>query len=167
MALKNLSTRAAADSGIEIEITHPDTGEGLGIFVGLYGSDSEAYLEADRRIQARNLALAKKKRDFTAAMDPEIIERDATERMVACFRGWKERRPDGTFKETVEFEEGVELPGTKEAFRTIISDRGFYWLRQQVREEIDRVSNFLPKGASSSSPPPSSASATTAPERTE
>lgn len=145
MGLKDLNTATVADSGIDIEIYDPRTGAPTGIVIGMLGSDSQAYLEADRKIRARTLALAKKRRDFTVGMEPDAVEAAATERMTACFLYWKERRADGTFKDSLTFDEGVELPSTKEEFARIISDRGYFWLRQQVAEEMDKVSNFLSK----------------------
>ena len=155
MALKDLCTKDAADKGIEIELYHPGTGKPLGIVVTMLGSDSQEFIDADHKIKNRNLALAKKKRDFTLGMEPEAVEAAVVEKMTACFLGWKEAKADGTYKDTVEFEQGVELAATKAEFKKIIADRGFFWMRAQLQEEMDRVTNFLPKqkGTSGSVPP--------------
>jgi len=161
MALKQLSTAEKADKGIDIEIFHPSTGESLGIVVTMLGSDSAAYIEADRKIRSRQLQRAKRKRDFTIGMEPEEVEASLVERLSACFVGWKERLADGSFKNTLNFDEGVELPSTRAEFTKIISDRGYYWFRAQVQEGMDTVSNFLPSSATPSVPPQPSVSAMT------
>jgi len=166
MGLKNLCTAETADKGIEVDIYHPSSGEPLGIVVTMLGSDSQAFLEADRQIKNHNLAIAKKKRDFTIGMEPEAVESALIRRMQACFVGWKEKQADGSFKPSISFEEGVELESSKFEFARIIANRGFFWLRQQLQEAMDNVSNFLPKAQPSSAPVPSSAPNTTAPEKT-
>lgn len=166
MALKDLCTAEAADKGILVDLYHPTTGAPLGIVIAILGSDSQAYLDADRAIKNRQLGLAKRKRDFTVGMEPEAVEAGLIEKMTACFLGWKEDKGDGTFKDTVEFEAGVELASTKEEFKKIISNRGFFWLRNQVQEEMDKVTNFLPKPKTTSNLAPNSDSAMTLPEKT-
>ena len=86
MALKDLCTEEAADNGIEIELYHPASGAPLGIVVTMCGSDSQAYMDADRKIRNCQLEQAKRKRDFTVGMEPEVVEAALIERMKACFK---------------------------------------------------------------------------------
>lgn len=165
MGLKDLCTEEIADRGIDIDIYHPASGEDLGIVVCMRGSDSEEYLLADRKIKNRQLEHAKRKKDFTVGMSPEEQDAALVEKMAACFIGWKERTSNG-WKNSVEFEAGVELPSTREEFKKIISRRGFYWFRQQVVEGMDKVTNFLPKQQQPSVPLPVSDSNTILPEKT-
>ncbi|MBT0665766.1 hypothetical protein KI809_15760 [Geobacter pelophilus] len=167
MNLKNLCTEEVADRGIDIELFHPGTGMSLGIVITMLGSDSLAYIEADRKIRGRQLEQSKRKRDFTVGMEPEQIEAGLVERMTACFVSWKQRQDDGRFKDTLSFDEGVELASTKEEFKKIISRRGFFWLRQQVQDGMDKVSNFLPSSATPSAPQPGTSSATAPQAKTE
>lgn len=167
MKLKDLCTAEAADQGIDIELFHPSSGVPIGIIINMKGSDSQAYLDADRKIKNRQLEHSKRKRDFTAGMEPEAIEAGLIERMKACFNSWKEKKGDGTFKDTVSFDEGVELASNKEEFGKIIANRGFFWIRQQVQEGMDKVANFLPKPKSGSAPAPSSPTNMTGQEKTE
>jgi hypothetical protein len=161
MALNDLNTKSAADAGIDIELFHPATGAPLGITITMHGSDSQAYQDAERKIANRQREHAKRTRDFSAGLDYDQLQAAMTERMTACFIGWREGS-----KNTIEFEAGQELPATPENFKKIISDRGFFWLRQQVQTGMDNVSNFLPSARNSSAPPQTGASATTAPEKT-
>lgn len=144
MALKDLCTEELADKGIDIEIFHPATGKSLGIVVTMLGSDSAEYDKADKKIRNRLIIEGKRKRDFSVGLDPDSQESAVIEKMTACFLGWKEKKDDGSWKDTVEFDKGVELPSSKEEFKKIISRRGFFWFRQQIQEEMDKVANFLP-----------------------
>lgn len=142
MALKNLNTAVAADKGIDIDIYHPGSGDPLGITITMHGSDSKAYVDAERKVANRQREHAKRTRDFAAALDYDQQQAALTERMAACFIGWREGD-----KNTIEFEPGQELEATRENFRKIISDRGFFWLRQQIQTGMDNVTNFLPSAA--------------------
>lgn len=156
MGLNDLCTEEAADKGIDIEIYHPGSGAPLGIVVNMCGSDSQAYLDADRKIRNRQLEQAKRRRDFTVGMEPESVEAALIERMKACFNSWKEKQADGTWKNSVCLDPGVELASSKEEFVKIISRRGFFWFRQQVQEGMDKVANFLPPSGSKPKPLPTS-----------
>ena len=150
MALNDLNTKAAADAGIEIEIFHPANGESLGIVITMKGSDSQEYLDAERKIAGRQKELAKRTKDFAAGLDYDLQQAALVEKMTACFVSWKERVPvelgePEKFKPTIKLAEGVELEATKDNFKKIIKDRGFFWLRQQVQQGMDSVTNFLPK----------------------
>jgi hypothetical protein len=150
MALSSLNTARSADAGIDIEIYHPATGVSLGIFITMLGSDSQAYLDAERKISNRIKEQSKRTRDFTAGLDYDTQQSALVEKMTACFVGWKEQIPGSdehapqAYKPTIELEEGVELPATKDNFKKLISNRGFFWLRQQLQTGMDSVSNFLP-----------------------
>jgi hypothetical protein len=158
MALMDLCTEAAADQGIEIDIYHPATGKPLGIAVRMLGTDSQVYADTERKIKNRMLELGKRKRDFSVGLDSDSQEAALIEKMTACFLSWKETKADGTVKDTVEFEDGVELAGSKAEFKKIISRRGFFWFRAQVQEGMDKIASFLPpqKSTCATQPPGSS-----------
>lgn len=162
MGLQNLNTANSADAGVDIELFHPGTGESLGIVVTMLGSDSQAYIDAERKIAKRNRERAKRTRDFSAGMDYDQINANITEKMTACFVSWREGK-----KPTITLQEGVELEGTKENFKKVISDRGFFWLRQQIQTGMDDIASFLSQGAKSSSMPPNGDSSLTGPTATE
>ncbi len=163
MPLQDFNTRQIADEGIDIPIHHPVTGLPLGIVITMLGSDSQVYMDAVRADSAARLARARKTRDMSAGLAPEELEASLVARMTACFLGWQE---EGQAENTIEIEPGRPLPGTRENFRTIIEDRGFFWLRQQIQQEMDDVANFLPQPQAGSSPPQSSVSTMTSEERT-
>jgi hypothetical protein len=143
VALKSLNTKQKADEGIDIEIFHPATGDSLGIFIHMLGSDSQAYLDAERQINRQQIEQSKRTRDFTMGMNYDQQQSSLVKKMTACFISWKEKKEDGTFKETIEVEPGVELEATPDNFQKIIKDRGFFWIRQQVQTGMDNVTNFL------------------------
>ncbi|MBT0666333.1 hypothetical protein KI809_18655 [Geobacter pelophilus] len=172
MALDDLCTAETADQGIDIEIFHPGSGESLGIFIRMLGSDSEEYIEAERKITNRQKEKAKRTRDFTAGMDYDQSQAALVEKMAACFVSWKEVVPgkdgqDPAFKPTIELKKGEELEATKNNFKKIISNRGFFWLRQQVQQGMDNVTNFLPPARKSSESSPRINSDTKLQEKTE
>jgi hypothetical protein len=162
MALNDLNTKSAADAGIDIELFHPASGVPLGITITMHGSDSQAYTDAERKISNRQREHAKRTRDFSAGLDYDQQQAALVERMTACFIGWSEKG-----KKTIELDAGIELEATKENFRKLITDRGFFWLRQQVQTGMDNVTNFLPNVRTSSAPQQNGASVTTDPARME
>ena len=167
MALNSLNTRSAADAGIDIDLFHPASGEPLGIVITMKGSDSQEYIDAERKIATRQKDLAKRTKDFAAGLDYDLQQAALVEKMAACFVGWKEKLEDGGFKPTIELNPGQELEATKENFKRLIKDRGFFWLRQQVQQGMDSVTNFLPKSPAPSAQPPSFVLDTTGPGQTE
>ncbi|WP_321532265.1 hypothetical protein [uncultured Desulfuromonas sp.] len=161
MDLATLNTAQNADTGIEIEIFHPTTGEPIGLTIMVLGSDSQAYIDAERKINKRRNEQAKRTRDLSAGLDYDQLQAAVTEKMVACFVNWK--TADGAPLKL----NGTGLESSKDNFRKVITDRGFFWLRQQVQQAMDNVANFLPSSASSSSPQPSSDLSTTDQTKTE
>lgn len=168
--LMDFCTEEMADQGIDIEIFDPK-GNTTGIIINMKGTDSQAYLEEDQAIKRFTLSQAKKQQDFTVGMEPEAVEQGNLRRIKACFNFWKQKvdeKPDGTpvYKDTIRIG-GEELPSTRKAFGELIARRGFFWVRRQVQEGMDKVTNFLPQPQPSSLTPPSSVSSTIHPTSAE
>lgn len=168
--LMDFCTEEMADQGIDIEIFDPK-GNTTNIIINMKGSDSQAYLDEDQAVKRFTLAQAKKQQDFTVGMDPEEVEKRNLRLMKACFNFWKQKideKEDGTpvYKDTIRIG-GQELPSNRKAFGELIARRGFFWVRRQVQEGMDKVTNFLPQAKASSSPPPSSVSSTILPTSAE
>ena len=159
MALKDRNTAAKADLGIDVEIFGPD-GESTGITMHVLGSDSQVYLDTERKIQRRTLELGKRNKDYSVGLDPDQQQSALVEKMTACVTSWKEKTADG-YKATITLEEGVELECTPENVKKILKDRGFFWIRSQVQTAMDNPQNFLSLQAKPSLPQLSSVSATT------
>jgi hypothetical protein len=166
MALKDRNTAANADLGIDVEIFGPD-GESTDIIMHVLGSDSQVFLDAERKIQRRTLELGKRNKDYAVGLDPDQQQNALVEKMTACVTSWKERTADGSFKQTITLEEGVELACTPDNVKKILKDRGFFWIRSQVQTAMDNPQNFLPKAPGSSSRLPSSGLEMTGLETTE
>jgi hypothetical protein len=166
MALKDLSTALASDQGIDVEFHHPASGEPIGMVWHVLGSDSQDYLDAERKVHNRQVEHGKRTRDFSAGLTHEQQEAARIDKMAVCVKSWKEKAGDG-WKPTLEYEPGVELECTTENVRKILKDRGFFWLRAQVQEAMDRPANFLPKRPASLQPQPNSGLNMTSPEKTE
>jgi len=168
--LMDFCTEEMADLGIDIEIFDP-RGNPMGLIINMKGSDSQTYLDVDRKIKNRNIETAKRKRDFTVGMDPETTEANLIERMKACFNFWKQKTGEDAegnpiYKDTIRIG-GQELPSNKNEFGKLIARRGFFFIRQQVQEGMDKTANFLPKVQTASAPTPSSPTNMTDPEKKE
>lgn len=168
--LMDFCTEEMADQGVDIDIFDPK-GNFTGIVVHMKGTDSEAYLEEDNAIKRFNLAQGKKQQDFTVGMDPDEVKKANLRRLKACFDYWKQvigEEDDGSrvYKDTITIGK-KELPSTKGQFGELMGRRGFFWIRKQIEEGMDKVTNFLPKAQTASAPLPDSASSTTLQEKTE
>ena len=144
MALKDRTTAAKADLGIDVEIFGPD-GESTGITMHVLGSDSQVYLDTERKIQRRTLELGKRNKDYSVGLDPDQQQSALVEKMTACVTSWKEKTADG-YKATITLEEGVELECTPENVKKILKEHGAKLPAQDevIREKVrNEVGSFL------------------------
>lgn len=165
MSLADLSTADVADKGVPVDIYHPISGEPLNMRWYLRGSDSQAYLDSERKIHNRQLEHGKRVKDFAAGLTYDQQESAKVEKMAACVISWEELGKDGKWKKTIELTPGEELDCTTDNVKKILKNRGFFWLRQQVQKGIDDPTNFLPKAPGSSLPQQSGSSDIKPPER--
>lgn len=141
--LDSLDTGAACDKGAEIELKHPTTSEPLGLFVTILGKDSQVFREhvkQDVNARIRREALASKRGKDVAPPTAEEAEDKATELLVICTLGWRQRNEDGTFKDTITYK-GEELAFNVPNAKTVYTN--LLWFRRQVDEAIGDLENFI------------------------
>lgn len=136
--LATLNTVAACNAGAEIELSHPVTGEKLGIYINVLGKDSEVFKSHVRlTINARlRKAATEKKR----AREPEVLtveenEREGIALLADCTVGWR----TGEVAEILF--EGQALSCTTANAVRIYS--ALPWIREQVDTAIGDLENFL------------------------
>jgi hypothetical protein len=138
--LGSLDTKKACDAGAVLELRHPDTGKGLGIFITLAGVDSEAYVKASNRIAARranlNMTPARMKK-VRAGRPVDVTEEDigaqqddGIQLLAAVTLSWEGVLVDGN-----------EVACGQEQAVSLYSR--FPWIRQQVDEWVSERANFL------------------------
>jgi len=130
-----MDTRAAGANAVAMTLEHPTTEEPLTDDAGnpwtitLYGSDSEVYRKAQRKIVDRRLAEAKAK-GGKFKMNANMAEEELTELLVECTAGWS----------------GLEENGAPIEFNTA-NVRGVYarypWIREQAMAFVSTRSNYL------------------------
>lgn len=120
--LATLDTTAKADQGVEYELIHPESGEAMGIFITVAGSDSRIWRKALSDIAERNKGLRR-----TA----ELVRQEGIEAAARCTLGWRNVVLD---TKPLEF--------TQENARKLYAR--FPWIREQVDTFRYDRSNFLP-----------------------
>jgi len=141
--LDALDTCAACDKGAEIELRHPTTGEPVGIFVTILGKDSEVFrqhVKEDVNTRIRRQALADKRGKDVAPPTAEEAEEKATDLLVVCTVGWRQRIEGDNFKSTITYK-GEELAFTVANAKKLYSN--LLWFRRQVDEAIGDLENFM------------------------
>lgn len=132
MALLDL---AASDTA-EIELNHPKTSAPLGIFITLYGKDSQKFKDVQRKQLNRRLELSQKSRNNKLTMTAEELEREQFDLLVACTKAW--RTGD---RQQIEYGVDEWLDCTPDNVRKIYETTG--WLKEQIDQEIGDRSSFL------------------------
>ena len=123
--LATLDTSKVAEEGAELLVSHPTTGEDLGITIILIGTDSKTFRDISK---SRATASLKKK---TREIDLDQNESDAVELLAKCTKGWTGITENG--KEVAfSYDNAVQLY-TK-----------YLWLREQIDRFMADRSNFLP-----------------------
>ena len=121
--LADLDTSAACDEGAELELVHPRTQVGLGMFITMYGVDSKIWRRAlsdvgERRARKRGTPSL----DEVRAQNIEILAR--------CTRSWRGIRVDGG-----------EPPCTYENARALYTR--FPWITDQVDAFAGDRGNYI------------------------
>ncbi len=125
----------------EIELRHPQTDDGLGIFMSIAGPEHDsrraATFAAQRRTR-RQLAKAKGNDvwKMLAEADPEDEEEHMTDFLVACTLGWRNLDIDGR---PLEFNAANA--------RKLYTDPKRAWVRRQVRAALDDANLFIATSA--------------------
>ena len=129
MDLSKLDTRPKAETGTDLILKHPGTGEPLDIAITLLGKDSKKYRVAD--YAAKNKSM-KTMRTGQADAGLSIEMEDAIIDVLAAVTiGWKNLQENGV---DLEFSEGTA--------RKIYTD--YRWIADQVVAHVENRNNFLP-----------------------
>ena len=142
--LASLDTGAAANSGTDVVLRHPTTGEDTDIIIRVLGRDSDTFRKIETQQQRKRLdKMAKTKKMSSVSL--EEVDEDAITLLAACTVGWTNVALNGE-----------ELPFSVNNAAMIY--KRFMWIREQVDMAIGDRANFMTPGrtASSSSPGTSS-----------
>ena len=130
--LSVLNVSEVSESGIDIELVHPATGEGLDAWVRVRGKDSRTVQNHARKVvndmQKREKIAKGKNKD--ADLSIEELEMLAVERAVVRIISWRGIEEDGQ-----------PVPFTVENATRILKDNP--WIREQVLEHSDDLSGFF------------------------
>lgn len=130
--LSVLNVSEVSESGIDIELVHPATGEGLDAWVRVRGKDSRTVQNHARKVvndmQKREKIARGKNKD--ADMSIEELEMLAVERAVIRIISWRGIEEDGQ-----------PVPFTVENATRVLKDNP--WIREQVLENSDDLTGFF------------------------
>ncbi len=129
MDLKNLDSIAGSNEGAELEIVHPRTDEGTGIFLTLYGPDSDV-VQRLKRAQVSKTMSQIRTRGTKKAVDPEALERDSIEFLARATKGWR-----GVV------ENGKEIEFSRDAAADLYAR--FPFIREQADRFIGERAHFM------------------------
>ena len=126
--LSSIDTIAACNKSVEIEITHPATGLGTGVFISVVGKDSDIY------------------RSRIKAMANEILQREASGRKkVDTIDALEAKNLGPLIAATIAWRnvvlDGEKLDCTPENARKIYNR--ILPVREQVQEAVNDISNFM------------------------
>ena len=128
MDLALLDTTQKAEDGVKMELRHPVTNEGLGVFLTVRGPDSKAVKSAFARFR--------KIMDDDKKSENEK-EKEASNLLMRCI---------------VEIEDAVyqgkPIESDADGIRFFIEH--FQWAASQIFEFINEIDNFLPSSGSAS-----------------
>ena len=130
--LSVLNVSEVSESGIEIELVHPATGEGLDAWVRVRGKDSRTVQNHARKVvndMQKREKIAKGKNKDTD-MSIEELEMLAVERAVIRIISWRGIEEDGQ-----------PVPFTVENATRVLKDNP--WIREQVLENSDDLTGFF------------------------
>lgn len=151
--LSALDTIEAANKGAEIELKHPVTKEGVGIFVTILGKDSEtfrSYVKEETNARIRKNAMATRRGKEIDIPTAEEAEERATDLLIICILGWRQelrkKSEDGKTVEVVKNKptitfKGQELAHNVQNARLLLT--GLPWFRLQIDEAIGDIENFI------------------------
>jgi hypothetical protein len=130
----SLDTKDASNQAVEIEIKHPTTGLGTGIFISVLGKDSDAYRNRIRAMANENLQ--KEARGMKLDVSLDKLEAKNLDALVGATTAWRTNADHGY----------VMLRGERLAFnpanvRKLYAD--ILPIREQVAEAINDLSLFI------------------------
>jgi hypothetical protein len=146
-----LDTAVAANKGAEVELLHPVSQKPVGVFIGVFGKDSDIFRQhmrddVDARIRRESAANRRGK-----PVEPQTAsqaEEKAVELLAVCTYGWR--------TETYATEDGkrvvktndphIVINGEKLTFNAMNALRLYreqLWIRRQVDEAIGDLERFM------------------------
>lgn len=130
--LAALSTATACDKGFEMELLHPVTRVGLGVFISVVGKDSvifKGHVRAKANERLRKTAEAGRRGREGDPITVEGAEKDTIDLLAACTTAWR----NVTF-------EGAALEFSADNARRLYGES---WIREQVDEAVGDLGNFM------------------------
>lgn len=137
---QSLDLAAAAEKPHEFEVTHPESGEGLGVFLSVIGMESATFQRyvRDEGNRARERAFKERSKDAKPLTIDE--EEDALIRALAvCVVGWR-TEIDGK-SEPVVLWGADKLECNRDNAAKVL--RQFRWMREQVNAAASDIGNFI------------------------
>lgn len=136
--LRSVRTVELANEGVEMEITHPGTGAGLGIYMTVHGEDSENHKRALAKVAQRK-EKEQRVRGRTR-ITPEDIHHSMLITALECTSGWRNFVEDG---KPIEF--------NRANLRRVLTD--YWFITEQVNAFLNDRANFIPDSSTSSATP--------------
>jgi len=140
----SMDTVSACNKGGEIEITHPVTGKGIGLFISILGNDSDVvteYLSEKQDKREREAAYAKKRGKEPELRTSEVRKQENLELLAVCTTGWRTVGADGVSEPTAEFNDKKHEYSIPNA---IALYKKFPSIYEQVNAGISQLENFMP-----------------------
>lgn len=138
----SLDLAVAAETPFEFELTHPESKEGLGVFVSVIGSESETFQAYIRReANAARLKAFQRQRKGGEDKPTTIEEEEAAiiEALATCVKGWR-TVIDGESKPVIKWGD-AELPFSHDNVVKWLTR--FKFVRAQVNEATGELGNFI------------------------
>lgn len=138
----SLDLAVASETPFEFELVHPESKQGLGVFVSVIGSESETFQAYIRReANAQRLKNFQRQRKGGDDKPTTIEEEEAAliEALAVCVKGWR-TVINGESKPVIVWA-GVELPFGRELAVKWLAK--FKFIRAQVNEATGDLGNFI------------------------
>lgn len=153
----DLDLAQKAETPFEFELEHPETKEGLGVFISVIGSESETfqrYVREEGNKARRKAFEAQRKGKSDGPMTVEDEEGAILRAVSVCIHSWR-TVIDGKSEPVIHWG-GDKLDCTPDnAFRWLSK---FRWVREQVNKATGELGNFLPTPSKASPDTPATSS---------
>ena len=136
-----LDLAEAADKPFEFEIKHPESGDGLGVFVSVVGAESatfQAYIRAEGN-KARRRQFEQQRKGREEPMTLEEEEETILRALAACMTGWRSVI-DGQDEPVIMWGGNRLQFSTDAAIKWL---KQFRWVREQVNKATADIANFI------------------------
>lgn len=142
MDLEKISPAKA--SSFELQLKDPATNDDLQMFVTVLGRDSAEFRKVASDQNKKRVQRASRGGRFSMpTLGLEELERDTSELLAACTKGWREvETKDGKpVEKTTLTVSGAELPCNAENAKRVYTE--YSWIREQVDAAVADRANFL------------------------